>query len=162
MGTGVTRSQERYDAFATTVDTPMLVLTTLWLPVLIVPLASTVHGTVATTFTTIDYTVWALFSLEYIVKFWLAPDRGRYFKTHLLDLLIVAVPFFRPLRMGRLIRLLRLALCGRRPGREPPQGSFHPHAQRIPLCCSGRWSSRLCMRWTGDLRRTKRTRHKYS
>ena len=84
----------------------MLVLTILWLPVLIVPLASAVHGSVATTFSTIDYTVWALFSLEYIIKLWLAPEQaGRFFKTHLLDLLIVAVPFFRPLRMGRLVRL---------------------------------------------------------
>jgi voltage-gated potassium channel len=106
------RSQERYDAFAGAVDMPMLVLTILWLPVLIVPLASAVHGTVAATFSTIDYTVWALFSLEYIVKFFLAPNRGRYFKTHLLDLLIVAVPFFRPLRMGRLVRLLRLSRVG--------------------------------------------------
>ena len=76
----MTRSQERYDAFATAVDTPMLVLTILWLPVLIVPLASAVHGSVATTFSTIDYTVWALFSLEYIIKLWL-PRAGGFFKT---------------------------------------------------------------------------------
>jgi voltage-gated potassium channel len=112
LGASVTRSQERYDAFASAVDTPMLVLTILWIPVLIVPLASAVHGTVATTLSSIDYTVWALFSLEYLIKLWLAPHRGQYFKTHLLDLLIVAVPFFRPLRLGRLIRLLRLVRVG--------------------------------------------------
>jgi voltage-gated potassium channel len=112
MGASVTRTQERYNAFASAVDTPMLVLTILWLPVLIVPLASAVHGTVATTLATIDYTVWALFGLEYLIKLWLAPERGRFFKTHLLDLLIVAVPFSRPLRMGRLIRLLRLSRVG--------------------------------------------------
>jgi voltage-gated potassium channel len=89
----------------------MLVLTILWLPVLIVPLASSVHGTVAATFATVDYTVWALFSLEYIIKIWLAPQRGRFFKTHLLDLLIVAVPFFRPARWLDL-------------GRPRPRGSF--------------------------------------
>jgi voltage-gated potassium channel len=106
------RTQDRYDAFAKAVDTPMLVLTIVWLPILIVPLASSVHGSVATTFSTIDYTVWALFSLEYIIKLWLAPHRAHFVKTHVLDLLIVAVPFFRPLRMGRLIRLLRLARVG--------------------------------------------------
>jgi voltage-gated potassium channel len=90
----------------------MLVVTILWLPVLIVPLASAVHGSVATTFSTVDYTVWALFSLEYLIKLWLAPERRQFFRTHLLDLLIVAVPFFRPLRMGRLIRLLRLSRVG--------------------------------------------------
>ena len=107
MGADMTRSQDRYDRFASLVDTPMLVLTILWLPVLIVPLATSVQGAMATSLATIDYTVWALFSVEYMVKLWLAPDRVRYFKTHILDLLIVAVPFFRPLRMGRLIRLLR-------------------------------------------------------
>jgi len=50
---------DRYDRFAEAVDTPMLVLTILWLPVLIVPLASAVHGAVAESFATVDYTVWA-------------------------------------------------------------------------------------------------------
>ena len=110
MATGAkaTRSQDRYDAFAKAVDVPMLVITLLWLPVLIVPLVVPLHGAMAETFATIDYTVWAFFALEYIVKFSLAPRRDYFFRTHLLDLLIVAVPFFRPLRMGRLVRLLRL------------------------------------------------------
>lgn len=104
----MTRPQDRYDRFAQAVDTPMLVLTVLWLPVLIIPLATAVHGAVATSFAAVDYTVWALFSIEYLTKLWLAPHRGQFFKSHILDLLIVAVPFFRPLRMGRLVRLLRL------------------------------------------------------
>ena len=87
----------------------MLVITLLWLPVLVVPLVVQLHGSMAETFATIDYTVWALFALEYIIKLSLAPERGHFVRTHLLDLLIVAVPFFRPLRMGRLIRLLRLS-----------------------------------------------------
>lgn len=112
LQSGSTRSQDRYDAFAKAVDVPMLVITLLWLPVLIVPLIVPLHGSMAETFAAIDYTVWALFALEYIVKFSLAPQRAYFFKTHLLDLLIVAVPFFRPLRMGRLVRLLRLSRVG--------------------------------------------------
>jgi voltage-gated potassium channel len=108
VGAGVTRSQARYDDFAKAVDVPMLVITVLWLPVLIVPLIVPLHGAMAETFGTIDYIVWALFALEYVIKFSLAPQRGHFVRTHLLDLLIVAVPFFRPLRMGRLVRLLRL------------------------------------------------------
>ncbi len=108
LGTVMNRSQERYDAFAKAVDVPMLVVTLLWLPVLVVPLVVQLHGSMAETFATIDYMVWALFALEYIIKLSLAPQRGHFIRTHLLDLLIVAVPFFRPLRMGRLVRLLRL------------------------------------------------------
>jgi voltage-gated potassium channel len=112
VGADVIRSQDRYDRFGQSIDVPMLVVTILWLPVLIVPFVTSLHGSLGTTFATIDYTVWALFALEYVIKLSLAPNRGHFFKTHLLDLLIVAVPFFRPLRMGRLVRLLRLARVG--------------------------------------------------
>jgi voltage-gated potassium channel len=93
------RSQDRYDHFAQAVDTPMLVITILWLPVLIVPLVTPVHGAVAASLEAIDFTVWALFALEYVVKFALAPDRVHYFKTHILELIVVVVPFLRPLRL---------------------------------------------------------------
>lgn len=99
--TKAARSQDRYDRFAQAVDTPMMVITVLWLPVLIVPLVTPVHGALAESLRAVDYTVWALFALEYIVKFALAPDRGQYFKTHILELVIVAVPFLRPLRLLR-------------------------------------------------------------
>ena len=94
-----TRSQDRYDRFAEAVDTPMLVITILWLPVLIIPLVTPVHGDVAASLEAVDFTVWALFALEYIVKFALAPDRWHYVKTHILELIVVVVPFLRPLRV---------------------------------------------------------------
>jgi voltage-gated potassium channel len=106
------RSQDAYDRFAAAVDTPLMVITILWLPILLIPLVSPVHGSVAETFAIIDYTVWALFVLEYGIKMYLTPARGRYFRTHLLDLLIVAVPFFRPARVGRLLNVGRLARIG--------------------------------------------------
>ena len=98
-GAKATRSQDRYDRFAEAVDTPMLVITILWLPVLIVPLVTPVHGASCFIVVVIDLTVWALFALEYVVKFVLAPDRWHYFKTHILELIIVVVPFLRPLRV---------------------------------------------------------------
>ncbi len=93
------RSQDRYDRFAQAVDTPMLVITILWLPVLIIPLVTQVHGATKESLEAIDFTVWALFALEYVVKFTLAPDRWHYFKTHILELIVVVVPFLRPLRV---------------------------------------------------------------
>ena len=108
----VDQRQARYDKFSAFVDLPMMVLTLLWLPVLIVPLIWSVHGAVALTLETIDYMVWALFAVEYLVKLWLSPARWTFFTHHLLDLLIVAVPFFRPMRLGRLVRLARLGRVG--------------------------------------------------
>ncbi len=99
VGDSSTRSQDRYDRFAEAVDTPMLAITILWLPVLIVPLVTPVHGALAASLEAIDFTVWALFALEYIVKFALAPDRVHYVKTHILELIVVVVPFLRPLRL---------------------------------------------------------------
>lgn len=106
------RSQEAYDRFARAVDGPMMVITILWLPVLIIPFLTHVHGAVAETFAIIDYMVWALFAVEYFTKLVLTPDRKRYVRTHILDLVIVAVPFFRPARVGRLVNLSRLARIG--------------------------------------------------
>src|SRR3974377_2054824 len=97
------RSQEAYDRFAKAVDGPMMVLTILWIPVLIIPLVTSVHGEVDESLVAIDYTIWALFVVEYFVKLYLAPERWRYVKTHILDLIIVVVPFFRPLRVARLV-----------------------------------------------------------
>lgn len=106
------RSERAYERFSSVVSGPMMVITILWLPVLIIPLITPVHGAVASTFAVIDYTVWALFAAEYLTKLGLAPDRKHFFRTHILDLIIVAVPFFRPARMGRLVDLTRLGRIG--------------------------------------------------
>src|ERR1700727_1651360 len=108
-GRRLARSPGAYDRFAVAVDTPLMRDTILDDPVLIIPLVTAVHGVVAETFAVIDYMIWALFALEYGIKLFLSPSRSHYFKTHILDLLIVAVPFFRPARAARLFRLGRLA-----------------------------------------------------
>jgi voltage-gated potassium channel len=126
------RSQDAYDRFAKTVDGPMMVLTIIWIPVLIIPLVMSVQGALDEALVTVDYTIWALFVVEYFIKFYLATDRWRYVKTHILDLIIVVVPFFRPLRVARLVRLqvlLRVAVVGgeavRRARQVLTQRGFH-------------------------------------
>jgi voltage-gated potassium channel len=106
------RSQDAYDRFSAAVEVPLTVVTILWLPILIIPLVTSVHGAMAETFAFIDYMVWALFVLEYLIKLYLSPSRAHFFRTHILDLIIVAVPFFRPARAARLARLGRLARVG--------------------------------------------------
>jgi voltage-gated potassium channel len=49
---------------------------------------------------------WGIFALDYAANLWLADDRGRWFVRNLHELLIVALPFFRPLRLLRLVTLL--------------------------------------------------------
>ena len=101
------RSQDAYDRFSAAVDLPLTILAVAWLPVLVVPLVARVHGSVADSLDTVDYLVWAAFVTEYLVKLYLTPARAQFFRRHLLDLLIIAVPVLRPLRALRLLRLLR-------------------------------------------------------
>lgn len=106
------RSKDAYDRFSAAVDVPLTVLAVLWLPVLVLPLVIRVRGGVASTFDTIDYLVWAVFVVEYLVKLYLAPARWLFIRGHLVDLLVIAVPVLRPLRLLRLLRLLTLARSG--------------------------------------------------
>ncbi|KAB1659892.1 two pore domain potassium channel family protein [Pseudoclavibacter sp. CFCC 13796] len=51
---------------------------------------------------------WAIFLVDYVVSILLAHPRWRWFYTHLLDLAMVLLPMARPLRLLRLITLLRV------------------------------------------------------
>ena len=106
------RSQDAYDRFSAAVDLPLTVLAVLWLPVLVIPLATRVSPGLSGTLDTIDYLVWAVFAVEYLVKLYLSPSRWRFVRTHLVDLVVIAVPLLRPLRVLRILRLLRLARAG--------------------------------------------------
>ena len=106
------RSQDAYDRFSAAVDLPLTVLAVLWLPVLVIPLAVRVSPGLAATLDSADYLVWAVFTVEYLVKLYLSVSRGRFVRTHLVDLVVIAVPLLRPLRVLRILRLLRLARAG--------------------------------------------------
>ena len=48
--------------------------------------------------------VWVAFAIDYVVRLSLAPDRSDFFFSHKLDLLMVAVPMLRILRVVLLLR----------------------------------------------------------
>ena len=47
------------------------------------------------------WSTWAAFGVDYVVKLLLAPQRGRWFVRHPMDLLMVVLPVVRPLRLLR-------------------------------------------------------------
>jgi len=104
------RSADAYDRFSAAVEVPLTVLSVLWLPVLIIPLAARVPPAVAASFDTVDYVVWGVFVTEYVVKLYLAPSRRTFVTRHLIDLAVIALPVLRPLRLLRLLRLGRTGL----------------------------------------------------
>jgi voltage-gated potassium channel len=56
----------------------------------------------------IQLVAWAVFALDYVARVYAAADRRSYFTKHLLDLVIVALPILRPLRLMRLVVLFRI------------------------------------------------------
>jgi voltage-gated potassium channel len=54
------------------------------------------------TFITLDYFVWAIFAADLIIKTAISPHRLSYLRRHWLEVLVVVVPFFRPLRILRI------------------------------------------------------------
>ena len=79
---------------------------------LVVPLIAHVGAGLADTFDLVDYFVWALFVVEYLTKLYLSPSRRGFVAHNLWDLVVIAVPFLRPLRAVRLLRLVRLTRIG--------------------------------------------------
>ncbi|MEO6700917.1 MAG: potassium channel family protein [Jatrophihabitantaceae bacterium] len=55
-----------------------------------------------------DYAAWAIFLLDYLIRLALAEQRLRYASKHIPDLLMVALPVLRPLRLLRVLLLLRV------------------------------------------------------
>jgi voltage-gated potassium channel len=54
-----------------------------------------------------DYSIWAIFAAEFLVRLTLAHPRGRYLLRHLPDVAMLALPFLRAMRVLRIVPLLR-------------------------------------------------------
>jgi voltage-gated potassium channel len=60
-----------------------------------------------TTLRVTDYVIWAMFAAELGVRLVLAVNRRRYAWRHVLDIVVLLLPFLRALRVFRLVYLLR-------------------------------------------------------
>jgi voltage-gated potassium channel len=52
--------------------------------------------------------IWLLFACDYAIRLRLAPDRRRFVRSHVPDLVVVIVPALRPLRLLRLLSVARI------------------------------------------------------
>lgn len=98
--------------FERATELPLLLLALAMLPLLGVPLLVGLDETTDRAFFTIDWIIWGVFALELSVRTYLSERRLPYLARHWFDVLIVALPFLRPLRIvrsARAIRLLRVA-----------------------------------------------------
>ncbi len=108
-------SHEALDRFERQTAWPMLVLSLAIVPLLIVPLIVALSPGVETTLFALDWIIWAAFAFEYGVRLYLAPNKAEFVRHNVIDLVVVVIPFLRPLRVirsARAIRLLRAARGG--------------------------------------------------
>jgi voltage-gated potassium channel len=56
----------------------------------------------------VDWAIWGLFVVDYVVRLCLADNRWHWFLRHLLDFAIVSLPLLRPLRLLRLLVLIEV------------------------------------------------------
>jgi voltage-gated potassium channel len=106
----------RSNAFLTVervTELPLAILSVVMLPLLILPLLVDLPQRTREAFLAADWLIWAIFAMELMVKTYLAPARLTYLRRHWFDVVIVVVPFLRPLRVIRSARALR-ALRGLR------------------------------------------------
>ena len=89
------------------VETPMVVLSFIWLSLVVVELIWTTSGV----FELLGTIIWAVFIAEFILRFILAPRKLRFLRRNPITIIALVAPafrFFRALRLLRLARGLRL------------------------------------------------------
>lgn len=82
-------------------ELPLLILAFIMIPLLVGPFLWKLSPSEEATFLTLDWFIWAIFAIDLAVKLVVAPHRLAYLKRHWLEVLVVVVPFFRPLRIIR-------------------------------------------------------------
>ena len=90
-------------------EAPMLILAFAWLALLIVEL---VWGE-SRVFEIIGTVIWAIFILDFMVGFILAPGKATYFRRNWLTAISLLIPALRLVRIFRLYRILQLTRVGR-------------------------------------------------
>ena len=87
---------------------PLAAAALLFLGLFSVQVLAQPHGREAHILWAVDWAIWGLFVLDYVVRFSLAPKRWHWFIRHLIDFAIVTLPFVRPLRLLRLLVLIEV------------------------------------------------------
>jgi voltage-gated potassium channel len=99
----------RVAAWESRTEWPLAVLAAAFLALYAVQvLVSRLHGHARTTVDVFVWVIWALFVIDFAVRVILARRHARYVWRHLPDLVIISLPMLRPLRILRVVLLIRL------------------------------------------------------
>ena len=84
-------------------EIPLMILSLIMIPLLLGPVLWDMLENEERLFFIGDILIWALFAVDMLVKTALSTNRVNYLKVHWLELIVVALPWFRPFRLVRLI-----------------------------------------------------------
>ena len=97
------RSDEHLERWETRTNLPLLILAGAMLPLILLPLLSDLAHGVERAFTYGEWVIWAIFAIDLVLRLWLAENRKLFLRRNWIDVLIVVVPFLRPLRLLRAV-----------------------------------------------------------
>lgn len=83
-----------------------LSLSLVFLAVIIIPFAHPIPKSIEDLFQIINITIWAIFGVDYVCKFFMAENKLVYVRSHVFELLIVILPALRPLRIIRIFPVI--------------------------------------------------------
>ncbi len=107
------RRMEALNRFERATEVPLLVLALLMVPLLLAPLAFHLSAGQERVVFALDWLIWGIFAADLLIRTWLAPRKLSYLRQHWFDVLIVVLPFLRPLRLAWSARALRVLAAAR-------------------------------------------------
>ncbi|MBF9071013.1 ion channel [Streptacidiphilus fuscans] len=122
---GLTYQGERFERWRRATAVPLLVLGCIFLVLMLLPvLDSELSRDSKLAVLVADSVIWALFCADYTVKLILAQKRKRFFFEHLLDIVLIALPMFRPLGVLRGFGVFAVMARGIRRNRNIKTASY--------------------------------------
>ncbi len=102
------RRVEALNRFERATEFPLLALALLTIPLLLAPIVFDLPDGRERVIFALDWLIWGIFAADLLVRTWLAPRKLSYLRQHWFDVLIVVLPFLRPLRVARSAHALRV------------------------------------------------------
>ena len=97
------RGSEAYDHWVARMERPLIAAALVFVIALCIPVIEPrLDPAASRAVTGVNLAIWLLFAADYFGRLRLAPDRKVFVRKHIIDLVVVVVPFFRPLRLLRL------------------------------------------------------------
>jgi len=87
-------------------ELPLTVLSLALIPLLIGPFLFELDSNTERVYTILEFTLWAVFVVDIAAKILLSTERINYIKTHWIEVLLAIIPWFRILRVIRVLVIL--------------------------------------------------------